>query len=203
MILARAARSLVRLAPRLSRRRGVPSRGTWSSAASSLAVFAAGVALLLASACSLVERPNARRASCLLEGRALVELSGLAEFVEVSGGVRAFISVQNAPPGAHGVFVVEGKSCNDTGVHFNPHRQAHGAPQADTHHAGDLGNLIVDEQGVGTLEIVCDGLSVNDPETTVIGKFLVITERPDDYVTQPAGGSGAKLACGEILPNRR
>ncbi|MBI5435303.1 MAG: superoxide dismutase family protein [Planctomycetes bacterium] len=166
-------------------------------------MLAASSLIVFASACALVERPNARRASCLLEGRALVELSGLAEFAEVSNGVRVFVSVQNAPPGAHGVFVVEGKNCNDTGVHFNPHRQAHGAPHDAAHHAGDLGNLIVDERGIGTLEVVCDGLSVNDPATTVIGKFLVIAERPDDFVTQPSGAAGAKLACGEILANRR
>jgi Cu/Zn superoxide dismutase len=32
---------------------------------------------------------------------------------------------------------------------------------------------------------------------------LVLTERADDFATQPAGDSGAKLACGEILADRR
>ena len=33
----------------------------------------------------------------------------------------------------------------------------------------------------------------------IIGKSVMIHESPDDYKTQPAGGSGRKLACGVII----
>jgi Cu-Zn family superoxide dismutase len=34
--------------------------------------------------------------------------------------------------------------------------------------------------------------------TQIIGKSLVIHAMPDDNRTQPAGGSGARIACGVI-----
>ena len=32
----------------------------------------------------------------------------------------------------------------------------------------------------------------------LIGKTLVIHENPDDFISQPAGNSGQKIACGVI-----
>ena len=33
----------------------------------------------------------------------------------------------------------------------------------------------------------------------VIGKTVVIHDRPDDFHTQPSGDSGEKIACGKIV----
>ena len=32
----------------------------------------------------------------------------------------------------------------------------------------------------------------------IIGRTVVIHDKPDDFTTQPSGGSGVKIACGEI-----
>ena len=32
----------------------------------------------------------------------------------------------------------------------------------------------------------------------LVGKALVVHEKPDDYVTQPSGDSGGRIACGVI-----
>lgn len=32
----------------------------------------------------------------------------------------------------------------------------------------------------------------------IIGKVVIIHDKPDDFVTQPSGNSGTKIACGEI-----
>lgn len=32
----------------------------------------------------------------------------------------------------------------------------------------------------------------------IIGKVVIIYDKPDDFVTQPSGNSGTKIACGEI-----
>ena len=32
----------------------------------------------------------------------------------------------------------------------------------------------------------------------IIGKTLIIHDKPDDFTSQPSGNSGAKIACGII-----
>ena len=32
----------------------------------------------------------------------------------------------------------------------------------------------------------------------IIGKVVIIYDKPDDFVTQTSGNSGTKIACGEI-----
>lgn len=32
----------------------------------------------------------------------------------------------------------------------------------------------------------------------IIGKVVIIYDKPDDFVTQPSENSGTKIACGEI-----
>lgn len=33
-----------------------------------------------------------------------------------------------------------------------------------------------------------------------IGKTIIIHDKPDDFVSQPSGNAGNKIACGKILP---
>lgn len=35
----------------------------------------------------------------------------------------------------------------------------------------------------------------------IMGKVVIIHDRPDDFTTQPSGNSGTKIACGKIMKN--
>ena len=37
----------------------------------------------------------------------------------------------------------------------------------------------------------------------IIGRSVILHAHPDDFTTQPAGGAGQKIACGEIMGRRR
>ncbi|RVW17492.1 Superoxide dismutase [Vitis vinifera] len=60
-------------------------------------------------------------------------------------------SLSGLKPGLHGFHVHAlgdtTNGCMSTGPHFNPAGKEHGAPEDENRHAGDLGNVIVGEDG--------------------------------------------------------
>jgi Cu-Zn family superoxide dismutase len=136
---------------------------------------------------------------------------GMARFVAVDGGVQITISVHDLPPGAHGLHIHEFGSCNplrDTngkvtpfgaaGGHFDPAMtNMHKGPDGGGH-AGDLPNLIVDQAGNGGLAYFAPALHVSGADS-IVGRSIMIHANTDNYSdTPPLGGSGARIACGEI-----
>lgn len=75
----------------------------------------------------------------------------------------------------------------DVGIHFNPYNCPH------PYHAGDLPPLFSAE-GNAVLEVLTDRFTI--PQ--IIGKTVIIHSDLDDFVTQPSGNAGDKIACGVI-----
>ena len=94
-----------------------------------------------------------------------------------------------------GFHIHEGDSCtgniNDPFVnaksHYNPNNCQHPA------HAGDLPPLFGND-GYAYLSFLTNRFSLNE----VLGKTIIIHDKPDDFTSQPSGNSGNKIACGEI-----
>lgn len=90
----------------------------------------------------------------------------------------------------------EGTSCTgswqdefaNVGMHYNPNNCPH------PYHAGDLPPLF-GANGNAFLAVITDRITIDE----IIGKTIVIHSKPDDFTTQPAGNSGNKIACGEIV----
>ncbi len=148
-----------------------------------------------------MERGPTARAT--LEGRSGSSLSGQATFTEVEGGVLVELEVHHTPPGWHAVHVHETGDCSapdasSAGAHFNPSGMAHGAPHALQHHAGDLGNMWVDEHGEGRHVLLMPELTVRDGPSSVRGRALIVHEKDDDLSTQPTGNAGGRIGCGVI-----
>lgn len=80
----------------------------------------------------------------------------------------------------------------NAGSHYNPNDCLH------PYHAGDMPPLF-GVNGNAFLIFLTDRFSI--PE--VIGKAVIIHARPDDFMTQPSGNSGEKIACGIIRPTVR
>jgi Cu-Zn family superoxide dismutase len=104
----------------------------------------------------------------------------------------------------HGFHVHETGVCTlpdfkSAGEHFNPGNAKHGGPQASGQHLGDMPNIKADAQGRAIVEVTINGATLKDGgKNDLLGKALVVHAMPDDYVTQPSGGSGARIACGVI-----
>lgn len=106
------------------------------------------------------------------------------------------------PNKEHGFHVHEKGDCSapdasSAGEHLNPQGKPHGAPHAD-HHAGDLPSLKADAAGVAATSFEVKGTLLGAGASDLIGKALVVHADPDDYMTQPSGNSGKRIACGVI-----
>jgi Cu-Zn family superoxide dismutase len=133
------------------------------------------------------------------------KISGEVTFTEENGGLTVNAQVANVPPGKHGFHIHEKGSCDDTGKaaggHFNPDKVSHGFLPKDGRahaHAGDMGNIEVGQDGVGTLKMFLPGETLKDGPYAVSGKAIILHEKEDDFTTQPTGNAGGRIGCGVI-----
>lgn len=145
------------------------------------------------------------RASANLVAASGSLVSGRLVLVPMGGGVHVTGEIGGLPAnGTHGFHIHEKGDCSaadasSAGGHFNPTASPHGRPGSAPHHAGDGDNLVADREGVARVNahfagVVLGGAAAND----VIGRALVVHAAADDYRSQPAGNSGARVACGVI-----
>ena len=135
---------------------------------------------------------------------------GTASFREEPDGVLVRLEVKGLTPGLHAVHVhtvgkCEGPAFATAGGHFNPTQKKHGFKNADGAHAGDLPNMLVAKDGSGRFEALTDAITLRPGSLSVFdsdGSAIVIHAGSDDDMTDPAGNSGDRIACGLIVPNR-
>ena len=133
---------------------------------------------------------------------------GRATLRETEEGVKVVLEIENAPPGSKGVHVHEKGDCSNIagksmGDHFAPDVKIHALPteQSDRErHLGDLGNVDVNDTGTGELEITVKRATLEPNDAlSYLGRALVVHAGNDQgEVKQPAGESGAPMACGVI-----
>ena len=105
----------------------------------------------------------------------------------------------------HGFHIHEKGDCSaadgsSAGGHFNPTASEHGAVEGEVHHGGDMSNLVADANGNARVDAVLSThVTAGDGSATdIIGRGLIVHADPDDYVSQPTGNAGARLACAVI-----
>ncbi len=152
--------------------------------------------------------PNAQAASATAVIQGTTEgspISGAATFTDTDSGLQIAIVVANVPPGTHGIHIHQFGACdnagNAAGGHYNPDSAKHGFLPSDGlagAHAGDLGNIEVDANGHGTLDLIVPSLTVTGGKYSVAGRALILHEKMDDF-GQPTGNAGGRIGCGVIV----
>ena len=138
-----------------------------------------------------------------IESKSGSTLNGKGTVSEVEGGARLIIEVTNAPPGKHGAHVHEKGDCSSpdgksAGGHFNPAGHDHALPEKEQRHLGDLGNIEVDADGNGKLELTIPGANLQPGHAhSFLGRSIIIHEKADDG-GQPTGNAGGRIGCGVI-----
>jgi Cu-Zn family superoxide dismutase len=150
----------------------------------------------------LIESP-APRALAVLQPTGGSGVSGEIVFGVAGSKVRVVAEIRGLTPGAHGFHIHENGDCgaadgSSAGGHFNPSGRSHGNPDLSEHHVGDMPQLIADVNGNARLTAYLDGVQLGEGAGNIIGRSIVVHAGADDFKTQPAGNSGARLACGVI-----
>jgi Cu-Zn family superoxide dismutase len=148
--------------------------------------------------------PAPKHATAQMAGTAKYKtVKGTVEFKEVDGGIEVTANLEGLKKGVHGFHIHEKGDCSapdamSAGGHFNPSNHKHGAPDAEEHHEGDLGNITAGKDGKATTTITIKGVTLGEGDTSIAGKGFIIHAKPDDMKTQPTGNAGDRVACGTI-----
>jgi Cu-Zn family superoxide dismutase len=156
---------------------------------------------LLLSACAPVE-PAGGPPVALVNSRG--QSIGTVRAWQTAGGVTLRIDAASLPHGVHGIHVHAVGRCEppdfvSAGAHWNPAGRKHGFNNPAGHHAGDLYNVTVAANGVLGEAVTIPGASMASL-IDADGAALVIHAAADDYVTDPSGNSGARIACAVLTP---
>ena len=125
-----------------------------------------------------------------------------------SGLVNVAIASISLPPGTHGIhFHAVGKceggatAFSTAGGHYNPLGKEHGMSNPNGPHAGDEPNIVIPASAVGKVAFSTNRVTLTPGPLSLFdtdGSSIVIHANPDDQVSQPAGNSGARIACGVV-----
>ncbi len=144
-------------------------------------------------------------AVCVLVGTEGNEgVSGIVRFTQGDGHVVVEARIFGLTPGSHGFHVhqfgdITASDGTSTGGHFNPMGHMHSAPDAETRHVGDLGNIVANADGVARYRRMDQFISL-DPSSAafIVGRGIIVHAGEDDLTSQPTGAAGSRLASGVI-----
>lgn len=146
------------------------------------------------------------------------ELVGTAAFIQTTLGVKVSLEVNNLAQGEHMVHIHENGKCDapefkTSGHHFDPkddddgdhHEQMHMMhnkhEQSKHIPAGDLPNIIVQQNGKGTLTAILSKLSLGTGKNSLLkqgGTSILIHAGANGKSTIPNVDYKTRIACGII-----
>lgn len=123
---------------------------------------------------------------------------------EGDGGLIVRIDARGLEPRPRGVHIHEVGKCDapdfkSAGGHWNPTDKQHGFDNPEGAHMGDFFNLVVREDGTGSVEATIEGGNLKEGANALMdadGAAFVVHAGPDDMKTDPSGESGGRVACG-------
>ncbi|MBL6853470.1 MAG: superoxide dismutase family protein [Alphaproteobacteria bacterium] len=167
----------------------------------------------MAAAALIASGPAVAAAS---KARAIAKLTGIdgqpagtVSFAATSHGVLMVFDLKGLTPGAHGIHIHTSGSCDpkvvftSAGPHFSDDaKKLHGYLAEHGMHAGDLPNQFAASDGTLHATAISNAFSLGNGKKSIFdrdGASIIVTAKPDNYLSQPDGGSGERVACGVIM----
>jgi Cu-Zn family superoxide dismutase len=130
---------------------------------------------------------------------------GTARLMPMGDGIHLVVDATGVPAGVHGIHIhtvgrCEAPDFTSAGPHWNPTTMKHGTNAPMGPHLGDLPNITIAADGTGHLDTMMKGMLTGGatPLMDADGAAVVIHATADDYMTDPSGNSGGRIACGVI-----
>ncbi len=136
---------------------------------------------------------------------------GIATLTQGQEGLTLVVHVRGLAPGLHALHLhsvgkADPPDFKSAGPHFNPYNKQHGTKNPHGPHAGDLPNLLVDADSVGTAVMKAAMVTLGEGVNSLFdadGTAVVIHEKVDDDnvqadSTNTAGNAGKRVVCGVI-----
>ena len=132
---------------------------------------------------------------------------GTVTLTQTRGGVRLALALKGLSPGEHAFHLHAVGKCEppgftSAGPHFNPENKKHGKLNKEGHHAGDMDNIRVPANGNVNVTVVDKDITLEKGKPNSVfqdsGTAVVIHANKDDYMTDPAGNAGDRIACGVL-----
>ncbi len=149
---------------------------------------------------------DSKKLTIALEPKSNSSVTGSATFVEKKGEVTFVAKISGLKPGVHAIHIHEKSDCSaadgsSAGGHWNPTFKKHGKWGVGEYHKGDIGNFTADEKGNGTITLTTNEWCIGCGDVTkdILGKGLIVHQDADDFVTQPTGNAGGRVACSAII----
>ena len=172
-------------------------------------IFAAtlGIALALAGTSPALAAASKARAVAHLIARDGKPV-GTANFIATSHGVLVEYDFRGLTPGAHAIHIHTSGNCNAK-VAFTSagpdlsfeSTKLHGFLAPHGPHPGDLPNEFAAGDGTLHASVITNAISLGNGKKSIFdrdGAALIVHAKADDYVSQPSGNSGDRIACGVI-----
>jgi Cu-Zn family superoxide dismutase len=159
---------------------------------------------LLAAGCAGMEEEKEVSAVAVLQPRSGSKVSGNVKFTQIGDLVRVTGEITGHTKGPKGMHIHETGDCShshglSTGGHFNPTKSKHGGPYGPVKHAGDLGNIVFNADGIAKINFTVGDIAVSKTAPNgIIGRAVIVHAQRDDLKTDPTGDAGGRVACGVI-----
>lgn len=166
------------------------------------AILATCGAVPLAATAASAQAEVPLAAVAVLEPTKGSEARGTVRFEQTGEGVRIRSDVEGLTPGKHGYHVHLYGDCtapdaSSAGTHYNFEGPSDPPPQGIQRITGNLGNLDAGQDGRAEHEARIPLATLHGPKS-IIGRSVVVHEKPNDPASPPIGAAGGRVACGVI-----
>lgn len=171
-----------------------------------IAIYSAAIFAIAVGCKTVVSETETKTLSLDLQAKSGSNVSGTVEFTQKNGEVSMIANIEGLTPGIHAIHIHEKSDCSaadasSAGGHWNPTFTKHGKWGSESYHKGDIGNFPADTDGRGTISFSTKEwcIGCGDPTKDILGKSIVVHEGADDYVSQPSGDAGGRVACTALI----